>query len=90
MKVVKRNTKRARETPGVSYVIIGEKPPLGEGGRFKILSEAIGRRSNVTNPEAVAASIGRRKYGKRRFQGFASKGRRRQLRLSPKMRKLPR
>ena len=50
------------------------KPKLGSGKRFDQLTEALSRRGNVQNPKALAASIGRKKYGKAKFQGLAAKG----------------
>jgi len=45
----------------------------GGGGRFaKVESSLEGK---VDNPGAVAASIGRKKYGAKRFQAMAAKGR---------------
>ena len=49
------------------------KPPLGSGERFKKLAAKLSR-EGVEDPKALAASIGRRKYGKKRFQALAAKG----------------
>ena len=47
----------------------------GGGGRFaKMVSRLKGK---VSNPKAVAAAIGRKKYGKKKFQRMAAKGRKR-------------
>lgn len=48
------------------------KPPLGSGGRFKALVGKLKRRGGVENPGALAAYIGRKKYGKSRFQALAA------------------
>jgi len=53
---------------------------LGGGGRFAKLKSKIARRGGVSDPGAVAAMIGRKKYGKKRFQKMAAKGRRRTAR----------
>lgn len=45
---------------------------LGSGGRFKALEHKIGHKSGVRNPGAVAAAIGRSKYGKAHFQAMAA------------------
>ncbi len=50
------------------------KAPLGEGGRFAALKEKIAAKGNVTDPGAVAAAIGRKKYGKAGFQKLAARG----------------
>lgn len=50
------------------------KAPLGEGGRFAALAGKL--EGKVRDPKAVAAAIGRRKYGKSKFQKLAAAGRR--------------
>jgi hypothetical protein len=50
--------------------------PVGSGGRFAECVRTMRRRKNVEDPEGLCASIGRKKYGKRRFQEMAAKGRR--------------
>jgi hypothetical protein len=52
------------------------KPKLGSGARFARLKASIGKRSDVRDPGAVAAAIGRKKYGTKRFQKLAAAGRR--------------
>lgn len=47
---------------------------LGGGGRFKALVKKLKAKGGVSNPGAVAAAIGRKKYGKKRFQQLAAKG----------------
>lgn len=48
----------------------------GSGKNFAALSKDLSRRKGVTNPGALAAYIGRKKYGNARFQSMAAKGRR--------------
>lgn len=48
---------------------------LGGGGRFQKLEKSL--KGKVSDPAAVAASIGRKKYGKEKFQQMAAKGRKR-------------
>jgi hypothetical protein len=50
---------------------------LGKGGRFKKLAAKLAKRRGVKNPRALAAAIGRKRYGKKRFQKMAARGRRR-------------
>jgi len=50
--------------------------PLGEGSRFRQLTAQL-RKQGVKDPEALAAWIGRKKYGKERFQELSEKGRKR-------------
>jgi hypothetical protein len=52
-----------------------KKPKLGSGKRFKQLVGKL--QGKVRDPAAVAASIGRKKLGKARFQKLAAAGRRR-------------
>lgn len=47
---------------------------LGGGGRFAALKSKLSRRRGVTDPGALAAWIGRKKYGKARFRKLAAKG----------------
>ena len=50
------------------------KPPLGSGGRFKALSNKLQKRG-ATNPGALAAWIGRKKYGPAKMAAMSKKGR---------------
>jgi len=52
----------------------GPKPKVGSGKRFEQLTEDIKGEGDVEDPEAVAAAIGRKKYGKEKFQQMAGKG----------------
>ena len=49
--------------------------PLGQGGRFQALKNKLSQRPGVRNPGALAAAIGRKKYGASRFQQMAAAGR---------------
>jgi hypothetical protein len=51
------------------------KAKLGSGARFSALKSKLSSRPGVRNPGALAAFIGRKKYGKKRFQGLAARGR---------------
>ena len=73
----KRMGRKARKRAGVSYVAKGEKPPLGAGGRFQALKGVLKKRKGIRTPGALAAWIGRRKYGKKAFQRMAVAGRKR-------------
>jgi hypothetical protein len=50
------------------------KAPLGEGGRFAAV-EASARASGAKDPAAVAAAVGRKKYGAKRMAALAARGR---------------
>lgn len=52
----------------------GHKPKLGSGERFKEVEKSAAA-SGADNPGAVAAAIGRKKYGSKRMAEMASKGR---------------
>ena len=51
------------------------KAKLGSGARFAALKEALSKKSGIENPRALAASIGRKKYGAERFAKLSAKGR---------------
>lgn len=48
---------------------------LGGGGRFAKLEKSL--KGKVENPAAVAAAIGRKKYGAEKMAAMAAKGRKR-------------
>ena len=56
---------------------MGKSNRLGGGGRFAKLKKKLGKRKGVKNAGALAAYIGRKKYGKKKFQSLARKGKRR-------------
>ena len=49
---------------------------LGGGGRYEKLIGSL-EKKGVREPKALAAAIGMKKYGKKRFLSLAAKGRRR-------------
>jgi hypothetical protein len=49
------------------------KPRLGSGQRFAALTEDL-EEKGAKSPKGLAAWIGRRKYGKGRFQQLSAKG----------------
>ena len=52
-----------------------KKPKLGTGERFKALTDKIKKSGKSEKAaKAIAASIGRKKYGKKKFQKLASAG----------------
>ena len=52
------------------------KPKLGSGARFKALTSKV-KKGGAKNPKALAAFIGRKKYGKKKMASMAKKGRKR-------------
>jgi hypothetical protein len=49
-------------------------PKLGSGKRFKRLTKKL-KKKGAKNPKALAAWIGRKKFGKKKFQKLSAKGR---------------
>jgi len=58
----------------VLKVLDAPKPKLGSGQRFASLETKLAKRPGVRDPGALAASIGRKKYGSQRFQSLAVRG----------------
>jgi len=50
------------------------KSKLGSGGRFAKCVQTMKQRGNVKDPNAVCASIGKKKYGVKKMAGWAAKG----------------
>lgn len=53
---------------------MAKKSKLGSGDRFKKLVAQLQGENGVTDPAALAASIGRKKYGNKKMTSLASKG----------------
>lgn len=54
----------------------GRKPKLGSGQRFKRLTRQLAAKG-AKNPKALAAWIGRKKYGAKKMAQLAAQGRKR-------------
>lgn len=50
------------------------KAKLGSGKRFASLKSKLAKEPGVTNPGALAASIGRKKYGGAKMAKLAARG----------------
>lgn len=50
---------------------------LGGGGRFAALKAKLAHKPGVTNPGALAASIGRKKYGAKKMAKWSAAGHKR-------------
>lgn len=74
--MAKKASKAARKVVRQRYEEAVRMSKPGQGKRFKALTEAAAA-SGAENPEAVAAAVGRKKYGKARFQAMAAAGRKR-------------
>lgn len=48
---------------------------LGGGGRFAKLKASLAKRGDVRDPAAVAAAIGRKKYGAKKFAKLSTAAR---------------
>jgi len=53
------------------------KAKLGSGARFKALKAKLAKRKGVTDPAALAAYIGRKRYGAKAMAKMAAAGRKR-------------
>lgn len=51
------------------------KAKLGSGARFKALASKLSKSKKIKNPNAVAAAIGRKKYGTYKMAKLAGAGR---------------
>lgn len=50
------------------------KPKLGSGERFKRLKSILAKKPGIKDPGALAASIGRKKYGNEKMANMSAKG----------------
>lgn len=50
---------------------------LGGGGRFQELKEKLAKKGGISDPAAVAAKIGREKYGEKKMAKWSAAGRKR-------------
>lgn len=57
--------------------MVRKSTKLGSGKRFKALANKIARQGDIDNPKALAAYIGREKYGDKRMQKMAKSGKKR-------------
>lgn len=55
---------------------MSKMPKLGSGKRFKSLANNLAHKG-VNDPNAVAASIGRKKWGNKKMSSLAAKGKER-------------
>lgn len=51
------------------------KPKLGSGERFKKLKASLAKKPGIKDPGALAASIGRKKFGNAKMAQLSAKGR---------------
>lgn len=56
--------------------LLAEAEKLGSGARFKRLKKKLAKRKDVRDPGALAAAIGRKKFGKKKMAKMAAAGRR--------------
>ena len=60
--------------PAAKEGIVADKPKLGSGERFGALAQKL-KKQGARDPKALAAWIGRKKYGSRKMASMAAKGR---------------
>lgn len=53
---------------------MGKSMKLGGGGRFDKLKGQLSKEKGVYDPAGLAAAIGRKKYGKKKFASLSKKG----------------
>lgn len=58
---------------------MAKTPKLGTGARFAALKAKLAAQGNVADPGAVAASIGRKKYGPSKFSKLGAKAAAKQM-----------
>lgn len=73
MAKIESKTRRAKLL--LAYKRVAEKTPAGEGSRFAALV-AVLQAKGCRDPKAVAAAIGRKKYGAKKMSQFSAKGNR--------------
>ena len=55
---------------------MANKPPLGSGGRFKALTNKLeSQGKSAESAKAIAATVGREKYGASKMASMSAKGR---------------
>lgn len=59
---------------GREHAKVMAKTPVGEGGRFASLKAKLGEKPGVKTPGALASWVGRKKFGKAKFQAMAVTG----------------
>lgn len=59
-----------------AYQEAAKKYPVGEGHRFEAMMK-VAKTGGATEPAAVAAYVGRKKYGQKKFKAMAVAGRKR-------------
>lgn len=69
----KMKSKGKQKQAGDEYSNVKHKPKLGSGKRFDQLEHKLDKKG-VKNPGALAAYIGRKKYGAKKFNKLAAKG----------------
>ena len=57
--------------------MIMKRPKLGTGKRFAALKKKLGAKKGIKNPGALAAAIGRKKFGAKKMAKMSAAGRKR-------------
>ncbi len=53
---------------------MASKAPLGSGERFDALARNLASKKGVSDPKALAAAIGRKKFGAKKMAAMAAAG----------------
>jgi hypothetical protein len=67
-------SKPVRKKARQNYEQVKKTSKPGTGARFKALAASV-KAGGATNPDAVAAAIGRKKYGKKKMATMSAKAR---------------
>lgn len=73
--MVKKATLATRRVARTRAKTVAKRSKLGSGARFKAVAAAA-KASGARNPNAVAAAVGRRKYGKKKMTSLSKAVRR--------------
>lgn len=73
-KMVKKASPAKRKAARANYEKVAKKAKPGSGKRFAAVEKAAAA-SGAENPAAVAAAIGRKKYGAKKFAKMGAAGR---------------
>jgi hypothetical protein len=65
---------QARMKENKPMAMPNSQAPLGQGGRFAALKNKLASRPGVKNPGALAAFIGKKKYGAKKMSKMAAAG----------------
>lgn len=71
VKVAGKKGPAKKPAPAAAGAAPDPNAPVGQGGRFAALKDKLSSEPGVNDPGAVAASIGRKKYGAKKFNSLS-------------------